>query len=651
MKIVSVTPLSGAIFKENLSYFTAKPVEPGDLVLAPIRGKEVLALVTEIATATDLKAGLRQSDFSLKKLSRRVSRQFFTSAFLEATKDTAEYFSASWGQTVKSFVPAIILANPDKLTKNKTLPNEMETAEETEVSPINKSEPLTQTKQEKYVLQETDTERMSLYKSLIREAFAQRRSVFFCLPTSADIEYFKDILTRGIEEHTIILSIEDGPKKILSAWQKALRIDHPILVIGTPIFLGLPRTDFQTIIIDRENSSTYRQLARPFIDIRFFAEKLAEASRAKLVFGDIVLRSETIAKIEQGDFVPLSPMTYRSFSSAEKQKLINYKINREEQNTSFLAPELKEKLLDFTSHNERTFIFVGRRGLSPLTVCRDCGHILTCPHCQVPLILHQTQNDQANIFLCHKCGYNRTAEDKCPDCRGWRLELLGYGLEQILTELNQILPQAKIWRLDSDSVKTTKKATEIVKDFYEAPGGILAGTEMALYHLREKIDNIAVVGIDSFFTIPEFRISEKVFNLLLRLRSITLKNFLLQTQNEDEPIMRLAAKGDLTEFHRQELASRKKLKYPPYSVLIKISVATQNKEAQEGLSRLAKDLAEYNPIEYDGFLGLSGSKNRQPAAHLLLRLSPTDWPNSKILAIFKTLSPAFIINVDPENIF
>jgi primosomal protein N' len=641
MKIVNVTPLTKGVFKDNLSYFSSKELEVGSIVTVPIRGKTIEALVMDTKDVGDIKTELRKSDFALKKIIAVKSNNLFQVEFIQAAQKTADFFSTSLGQVIKSFTPLAILEQPS-CSKHQ----------ETETI-IEKDSPARGniTKIEKFILQEPDEDRLALYKKLIREAFAQKCSIFLCAPTNADVRHLKVSLGRGIEGYVSALCSDDTSKEQIKNWKMAVNEEHPLLIIGTPLFLSLPRKDLVTIIVERENATAYKQIARPFIDARFFIERLAENKRAKIVYGDILLRSETIERSRRGEISALSPITYRSFSNAQKQILIKQKEKNPSEFGQAISPELKS--LIEKSVSERWFIFSGRRGLNPLAVCGDCGHIFSCPKCKTTLILHQEKEqdkkESVNYFLCHKCGYTSKAEDKCQYCGGWKIALLGAGSEKIESELHDLFPTTKVLRLDSDTVKNNKKLEIIIADFYASPGAILVGTEMALFHLREKIENIAIISIDSYFSVPEFRISEKIFNILLRLRHLAVKNFIIQTRNPEEEVLDLALKGNSSEFHRRELSDRQKLKYPPFSTLIKISTKSSDQHLVEALETLKEDhLSSWQAIIYDSF---SKQNNGQALTNLLIRLPAQEWPKKEILDLLLQLPPSFIINVDPENIF
>jgi len=637
MKIVSIIPINKAFFKDNLTYFTSQDVKLGAIVSIPIRNKEIDGLVIEVKEAKNLKSQIRKGDFGLKKISRIKSQTYFLPEFISATSETADFFASPAGQTFKSLIPKIILENLEGL---KIPPAKISGEQKIE----NMSPP------DKMVIQESEEERLSFYKSLIRESFARKQSVFLCAPTTLDIKNIANFITKGIEQYSVVIHNLLPKKELLAIWKKAIVNDHPLLIIASPMFLSLPRKDISTIIIDHENSSSYKNLNRPFIDYRYFAEKLAEHKKIKIIFGDISLRSETIYRAGKGELIPASAIKYRVYS--ETKQIIVPLIQTDgtilDKHNS-LSETLLAQIENSQDQNERMFIFSGRRGLAPLTICSDCGTALSCDVCHSPLFLHQNlaKKDSDRIFSCHKCSQIVEVEDNCAHCGGWRLAVVGYGLEKIIEELDEKLPGLTYFRLDSDTVKTPKQAEEIMAKFIASPGSVLLGTEMAINYLREKIENIAIANIDSFFALPDFRISEKLFNLLLRLRSLSTKRFTVQTHNPEEKVFHYVTTGNLLDFYRDEIEERQTLGYPPFKILIKISREGKKTEVTKEIADLEKQLEEYEPLV---FPNLKDEAGKNYSLNILLRLDPVKWPELKLLAILKNLPPSFLIKVDPESI-
>ena len=630
MKIVEAIPITKGVFKDHLTYFTGQEITPGMLVEAPIRNKTITALVASVKEAGDLKAELKKSDFAIKKLGPVKNKDFFLPEFLESATWAANYFACHLGQIIKELTPKIILENPENAKINEAPDRIEDVVAEIQVS------------------QAPEEERWSFYKSLIREAFAKKQSIFWCLPNAAEITSAQNFIVRGIEQYVIILHNKLSKKEILKAWKKAIESEHPLLIIATPMFLSLPRLNIKTIIIDKENSSIYKSPNRPFLDFRLFVEDYAKRRKIRLIFGDTVLRSETIYRLGRSELTQTGPVKYRLYAEI---KQVIAKLNKTDETRvviGSLSQELGWLIENNKERNERLFIFSGRRGLASLTICRDCQTVITCDVCQTPLAIHKKtlERQAGRMFICHRCSQAVEIEDVCAVCGGSRLAVLGYGIEKVEEDIKTLLPNINIFRLDSDSVANHKKATEIAQKFLASPGGILLGTEMALPYLTEKIENVAVAGVDAFFALPDFRIAEKLFSLLFKLRSKASGRFLIQTGNPAEKIFEHVLAGNLLDFFREEIAERKKLGYPPFKTLIKISLAGRSDMVKREMKKLADSLESYKPLVFPTLTG--GNKDYEQ--NLLLKLEPKDWPNQKLLEIFKNLPPSFVVEVDPEKI-
>ncbi|MBP9855770.1 MAG: hypothetical protein KBC48_00470 [Candidatus Pacebacteria bacterium] len=643
MRVLTVIPITKGFFGEYLTYFTKEEVQAGAVVEVPLRNKPVEALVIESRLATNLKASLRRSDFAIKKVTRVLQPTFFTPAFLEAAQLAADYYAGNIGQIIKSFTPQIILEEWLAKAKKNPLP---------EVSAQAPENNLEKFKREDFVLQEADAERVGFYKSLIRESFAKEQSVLCLLPTAGEIDKILPDLSRGIEDYTLVLTADLSKKELLSRVEKALNTDHPLLLVITPLFLFLPRTDIKTIIVEREASNNYKDRGRPFADARVLVSYLARAMKAKLIFGDLALRAETIFKTERGELSPISPLKYRAFMDLKQEIIVigGRKDDKEVKEWPAMSEQLLETVKEATNHGERYFILAGRRGLSPTTVCNDCGLVKSCAYCDRPLVLHEKKlRNGENTLICHQCGFADNKLDVCNNCGSWRLKTLGNGIERIEKALKKHLPKTPIYRVDSDTTKTAKVVKETVEQFLKKPGGILLGTELALNYLNEPVDNTAAVAMDSVLATPDFRVSEKVFSLLLRTRALARKRFIIETRKPEEQIYVQVCQGNLLDFYRDELSERQKLNWPPFITLVKVmSVGLR--------PRIDKDLAETAALFTDKVRNVNtlltpAGRPRYFKATIILELVTAKNLPADILTLLRSLPPNWQIEVDPETLF
>jgi primosomal protein N' len=639
MKLIGVIPIARGISREKLTYFSSEDLPIGSIVNISLRSKTSPAIVVSSQDVAEEKETIKNLPYSIKKIGKKKATELFLPSFAEACQDTARYLAATTGSVLHAVVPKSILENLEKVN-TCDLPSKTRG----EVC-------------EKFVIQADDEERYTDYKSIVREEFAKGYSVFICQPTIQEIKKALDILPKGIEPYTFILHGGLTKKEVITTWNKILAEKHTVLILGTGSFLSIPRPDIGTIIVDRENSRAYKNQYRPFLDTRLFAEKLSEKNKNRIIFGDILLRTETIWRFKNSELFELYPLKFRSLTTSE-QKILDMrsrpgeiiiestgKRKQEEIKFRVLSNSLLELIRDNQDNSENLFIFAARRGLSPSTLCADCNTIVTCNSCHAPTVLHLSP--KGNFFLCHRCGERRSAMEKCSKCDSWRLTTLGIGTELVEQEINKYFPEVKVFRLDQDTANTHKKACELAEKFYSSPGSILIGTEMALPYISERLQNSAVVSIDSFFALPDFRINERILSTILKIRSFTTKTFILQTRNPDQKVLDYAIKGNLSDFYRDEIADRKQLEYPPFSTLIKISLTGQRDYVVEEMEKLQKII---EPLVIDVFPAFIPGPTGKYIMHGLIKIKRGEWINENLLAKLQGLPPAFSIDVDPESL-
>lgn len=634
MRILEVIPIARGINTDTLSYFSGSDIPIGAIIKVPLRKRIVPALVINSKNVEDSKSEIKKSSFALKKIAKIKHTNLLSKSFVDAAETTANYYVGSIGSVLNSVIPKIVLENIEKIKLPAT---NIENAKKI-------------TKAEKFVIQSNDEDRYAEYKSLIRGEFAKGSSVFFCLPTIQDIKKAKDTLQKGIESFTFVLHSSMNKKEIVENINKILSEKHPVLIIATGSYLSIPKNNIGTIIVEKENSRSYKMQTRPYIDIRKFAEILASKNNSKLIFGDMLLRTDTIYKQKKNEFVELVPLKFRSLTTST-QEIIDMRAEQNETDSEnrkvfrVLSDTLEKKIAGNIENSEHMFIFTGRRGLSPSTVCADCGNIVKCNSCGAHIVLHKSNVE--NFFLCHKCGERRTASEKCSHCGGWRLTTLGIGSEFVEEKIQELFPKANIFRIDADISPTHKKAQEIADKFYNSPQGILVGTEMALLYLTEKIENTAVVSIDSFFSIPDFRINERVLNILLKIRSITDKNFIIQTRDMSQKVFDYATKGNLVDFYRDEIDDREKFNFPPFCTLLKISISGTKDEVLIYVENIQKMIEPHTIDIFPAFIPQSKGKY---GVNGIIKISEGKWPEKDLHDKLKALPLEVLVNVDPDSL-
>ncbi|MBL7045723.1 MAG: hypothetical protein ISR99_01695 [Parcubacteria group bacterium] len=639
MYVSNVIPISRGITKESLSYFSKEDLPVGSVVSIPIRGKSTPGLVHSTVSVRDYKSELRELPYALKKLDRVKASLVFLPEFMEAATRASDFYASSTGAVLSSMVPKAVLDDPRKVKVSYTEKTNKKEASATTVDSV-------KPRVEKVVLQADREERFSTYRGLVREAFARGQSVYICMPTIYEVEQFALTSERGINKYTFVLHSALSKAELLKRWSNASSEEHPVLIIATGNFLGIPRKDLKNIIIDHESSGAYRTQVRPFVNIRIFAELLSRELGARLILGDTFLRIETLYAHEEEEAAELEPLRFRPMSQAE-QVVIDMRKNKPSTKGIYnaVSDELSELIHKTRENSEHLFIFSARRGLAPTTVCCDCGGLVRSTKSDAPMVLHKTS--RGNIFVCHQNGEIRSAAERCVHCGGWKLTALGAGIQLIEEQVKNIAPNSKVFRVDKDTTNTPKKVKEKMDEFYATPGSVLIGTEMALPYLAMPIENTAIAAIDSVLAIPDYRIEAKVFALLLSIRALTQKKLLVQTRNKDQRVIKYAIAGNLLDFYREEIDVRRALNYPPFAYFISITILGKKPKIEEDIKLVEESLKEYDVSVFSAFTSESAGSQ---SAHALIRVSADTWPDQKLVKKLRSLPPHMTVQIDPPKL-
>lgn len=634
MHVVTVAPISRGIVLDELSYFSANEVPPGALVSVPLRGRKTRAIVLSSTPAETLKSDIKSATWSMKRLGEVESQLFLSPEYMHAVAKTAERSAGTVGATLAALFPSTLFSLPQYPPENARQTNAGTYFEES-------------------VIQDIDEERLVAYKGLIREMFARKRSVFFLLPSQQDIEHVFSSLERGIREYTYVLHGGVPTKDLKKRWRGMLGEEHPILIISTAYYLSLPRRDIGAIIIDRESSPAYKTVCRPFVDLRDFTREYAKQMGARLILGDIFLRIETLERYDRGEIQAIMRPKMRLVSTGESA-IVDMREVGEQPATgriAIYAPKLVDIIEENRRANTHLFILAVRKGYAPMTVCGDCGTVLQCKRCSAPMVLHgkrgKETEDPDRVFLCHSCGAERDAEAVCTHCGSWRMVPLGIGIAQAEEAIRKTFPNLPVFRIDGDEVTSHKEATERATRFFETPGSVLLGTEMALPYLTREVDHIAVLSVNSLLTIPDFRAAERIFRLLLTLRAKARRSFTLQTRDTSIAFFQQALSGNIAEFVREELKMRERFGYPPYTVLIKITFEGKRSEGLSIMEEIERVFSVFHPVTFPAFIARVKDKDR---LHAIITIPRERWPDKEVLALLKTLPPELEVRVDPESV-
>ncbi|WEG15671.1 primosomal protein N' [Alkalihalophilus pseudofirmus] len=357
-------------------------------------------------------------------------------------------------------------------------------------------------------------------------------------------------------------------------WRKIHR-DEVKVVVGARSAIFAPFKNLGIIIIDEEHESSYKQEENPRYHARDVAMFRGRYHQCPVILGSATPSLESYARAKKGRYT-LLPLTERVNNRAMPE--VNVVDMREELragNRSMFSAALLEKMQERMDRNEQTVLFLNRRGYSTFVMCRDCGYVATCDHCDISLTYHRSQNQ----LKCHYCGHEEAMPTVCESCGSEHIRFFGTGTQKVEEEIARVLPSARVIRMDVDTTRKKGSHERLLTSFGKGEADILLGTQMIAKGL--DFPNITLVGVlaaDSMLHIPDFRASERTFQLMEQVSGRAGRHELsgevvIQTYTPEHYSIELVKSHNYEAYFEMEMAQRKHAGYPPYFYLTLINVS------------------------------------------------------------------------------
>lgn len=594
MRVLTVAPLATGIPYEELSYFGKDDVHPGDLVDITVKRRNLKALVIDAQNAEDEKQSLRHASFGLKKITKVNTKEFLHPKLWNALSYSSSYLLQPLG---------IIMY--DLLS---------ERAFET-LAPI--TIPTESKGFELLLLEQSYEERITRYKTTIRESFSKKKTITIFFPTITDLEYAKAQLSRGIDEYVITLHSGLTDKQYKDNYTELLHNAHPLLILTTPSMLPWIRKDLGLVIVEREHSHYYFTHGDHGYDMRTVLEQLAHGSNIPCLLGSHMLSLRAHMLHKTRDAHEVMPLQFRNDAAISVIPM----IDENKSASPYLSRQTLELLhtakLQAKGHH---FLYAHRKGMYPTTVCSDCGTLFTCPNCNRPYVLHKIGG--MRTYICHGCEnivqLNDDTTLSCRHCGGWRMQTLGIATTGVEEELRRLgIP---LFLIDGEHTPTRAKVKKIYKEWMDAPYGVLIGTEMA-HNIVEHANGIVILSLDSLFSLPEYRTDEKILNLVTEMAEKVRNErgagkLILQTRLKGMTVIKQLVAPSFREVYDTLLKEREQFLLPPYYVVIKASF---DNLADAMRSRLEQELEPYVVEWFEAGKGVT---------LLFIHIKETEWAHN-----------------------
>lgn len=360
---------------------------------------------------------------------------------------------------------------------------------------------------------------------------------------------------------------------------KAGQVD---VMIGPRSALFTPFPDLGLIVIDEEHEPTYKSEQTPRYHARETAIRRAETEGASVVLGSATPSMEAMYRARRGEYVLFEMKNRSRMQQMAEVYTVDMREELKNGNRSSLSTKLKELMEDRLEKGEQIMLFLNRRGYSGFISCRECGHVVKCPHCDVSLSVHRDGK-----MRCHYCGYEQPKITVCPECGSRYIGEFRAGTQQIEDMVRETFPQARVLRMDMDTTRQKDAHEKILSAFANEEADVLVGTQMIVKgHDFPNVTLVGVLAADMSLYTGDYRSGERTFQLLTQAagragRGERPGEAVIQTYDPSHYAIETAAKQDYKAFYEEEIRYRELMGYPPAEQLLAVFVSGEDEALLE----------------------------------------------------------------------
>ena len=444
----------------------------------------------------------------------------------------------------------------------------------------------------------TGSGKTEVYLQAAAQALASQQQVLVLIPeiaqTSQVLQRFKARFGSAVAVIHSRLSVAERR----DVWD-GFRSGEVRIVIGTRSALFLPGSGLGLIIIDEEHEFTYKQEESPRYHVRDTALHRAAALKATVLLGSATPAIESYHSAMAGRYELLELPDRVDGCSLPTVEVVDMRVELKTGRRSVLSEPLLRLLRETKDKGEQSILLLNRRGHSTFVMCRECGYVMRCTHCSVPLVYHM----QGGQLRCHYCDAVHAVPTVCPVCHSKYIRYFGAGTQRLEEELSALLPDVRLTRMDQDTTGGKMGHDRLLDNFRAGRSDILLGTQMvAKGHDIANVTAVGILAADSALNLPDFRAAERTFALVMQAagragRGSKPGRVVVQTYHPEHYALQAGAAQDYTAFYNQEISFRQQLSYPPYVQFVKLTSSGRDesrtvKLAEEMVSDLRSRFAQ-----------------------------------------------------------
>lgn len=593
----------------------------GSFVAIPLRGKSTNGVVVDI---TNKKPSYPTKEIADAVLEKKLIKPWQ----ITLARWIADYYKAPFQKTLSLFLPP-------KLYEKQTFEKipDLKIAHKHNLSEAQKKafeKIRTSTKKTIVLRGVTGSGKTELYLHLVEQSMKEGKQSLIIVPeislTPQTVHYFQRIFG----DKVAILHSRLTRKQKSLEWLKIYQQKTPI-VIGPRSALFAPFNTIDFIIMDEEHEFSYKQDQTPRYHARNVAKKMAELTGARVLLGSATPSVSTYYHAVKGDYELVELKERVGQIELPPVEIIDLREEFKKQNYSILSDRLQEELTQTLRNKKQAILFLNKRGSASALVCRECGHTEKCEACDVPMTYHTSLPQQKTFnpsLICHHCGAIKTIPLTCPHCHSHSIKYIGAGTQKVEEEVRKMFPNARIARVDRDTVSKRGSFDVIYNKLKKGELDILIGTQMIGKGLHfPRVNLVGVILADIGLHFPDFRSSERTFQLLTQVagragRIDEASTVIIQTYMPENYAILYSQNHDYVNLFKQEINQRKTFSYPPFSSLIKLTFVHKNEHKAKNESHeiyeilKKKNAGEYVINEYPALIYKMHNKYRW---HILIQ--------------------------------
>ena len=510
----------------------------------------------------------------------------------------------------------------------------------------------------------TSSGKTEVYVKLIEDVLSRGQQVLYMLPEIALTTQLITRLQQYFGDRVAVYHSRYSVHERVEVWNQLLRQDPKAqLVIGARSTVFLPFQNLGLIVVDEEHENSFKQFnPAPRYHARDTAVVLGSLFKARVLLGSATPSLETFANAQNGKYgyIPLKER-YGKVLLPDTQLVDLRDKNRKKRMQGHFSDTLLEAITETLKENKQVILFKNRRGFAPIMECMTCGSAPQCPNCDVSLTYHKAKGQ----LRCHYCGYTTPITQQCGACGNMTLDPKGFGTEQIQSELQELMPEVSVSRMDQDTTKGKHAHGRIIHAFEQGEIQVLVGTQMLAKGLDfREVGLVGVMQADTMLNFPDFRAHERSFQLLSQVagragRTKDRGKVLIQAFNPEHLILQQVTTHSYEAMFSDEMEQRRQYSYPPFSRLVRFTFKHRNFETmQRGAQWFAAALREHFQA---GILGPEippvGRIRNEYLSHVLLKLPAQSGLNQQkkrialLVRNFEAQKPfariKLIVDVDP----